>query len=418
MKRGPEEVIPDQVNNYHDAEVEDQASSGEFVVIMKFLDKDKHVLKCPVELYEQHAKSEISTDETEIRVNYPRGLLVMTTKTEEEAKRILQMKKFGDLEVDCRWARDLGVNCGVIGRIPCPSMKETKERKIELYKEVLRKNGTPVSSIEWINQKVWKRGVKGYTTQLTEFLKLEFVKEAPTHVYLGHCRYEVKDYVADAIQCWNCQNFGHISKNCRSQPACVKCGSKGHRKSDNRCGTRRVRCANCEGDHPASYRGCVAFLREKEAMRIRGKEKTPLHNARRLASAKEFPHLQRARVVHQPVLSQSPEATPRHQGAPSGGRAYASAVATGPSPRTGSPQPPAAGASANSTQSQPSQTVAPTPTNQGAQPKPKINHSCTCKKNGKALEKKLNNILKKNGYQTPNWSDTCADGILQATSGW
>ena len=103
------------------------------------------------------------------------------------------------------------------------------ERKIEVYKAALSNNGTPVSSIEWIKQKVWKQGVRGFTTHVTGFLKLEFINDTPSHVILGRIRYEVKDYVADALQCWHCQKFGHMAKNCKSQPECVRCGTRGHK---------------------------------------------------------------------------------------------------------------------------------------------------------------------------------------------
>ena len=210
-------------------------------------------------------KNQLGEDLSDVRVNFPRVLLIITTDTEEEAIRIIEMKTLGDIDVEGRWARQDGTNCGVIGQIPCPIIKETMERKKEVYKAALRSSGTPVRSIEWVRKKIWKNGESGYTTQTTGFLKLESIKEVPSHVYLGRVCYEVKDYVADAVQCWNCQKMGHISNHCRSnQPVCVRCGTRGHRKGDNRCGRRRVCCANCSEGHLASYRGCIAFLREKK----------------------------------------------------------------------------------------------------------------------------------------------------------
>ena len=234
----------------------------EYMTLIQFKEEDRHILKCPVELYEQIEKSDLSRDITDMRVNYPRGLLIITTESEQEALHIVQMNKLGDLEVEGRWARSDGTNCGVIGQIPCPSIKEIMDRKKEVYKAALRQSGTPVNSIEWIKKNIWTAGERGYRTQMTGFLKLEFTGEVPKYVYLGRVRYEVKDYVADTLQCWNCQKLGHISKNCKSQPACVRCGTKGHRKRENRCGNRRVCCANCREGHPASYRGCMVFLSE------------------------------------------------------------------------------------------------------------------------------------------------------------
>ena len=111
------------------------------------------------------------------------------------------MDKLGDLDVEGRWARSDGTNCGVIGQIPCPNIKETMERKKEVYKAALRQSGNPVNSVEWIKKNVWTAGERGYKTQMTGFLKLEFIGEVPKYVYLGRVRYEVKEYVADTLQC-------------------------------------------------------------------------------------------------------------------------------------------------------------------------------------------------------------------------
>ena len=335
----------------------------EFVVIIQFKDEDKHILKCPIEQYE--------------------SLVIATvTNSEFEATKILQINKIGELEVECRWAKQASYNCGVIGQIPCPNEKETMDHKIGVYKAALRNSGNPVRSIEWIKKKVWRRGTRGHTTQTSEFLKLEFINEVPNEVFLGRVKYDVKEYVAETTQCWNCQKLGHISTHCKSQPACVFCGTKGHRKGDNQCGNRRVCCANCRGSHPSSYRGCIAFLREKEAQRIRAKDKTPLYNARKLASKKEFPHLRREEEQEEaPSIHPDEEPT----------REYAEALSLRNPPRrpTNPPQRPELPA--------PRRTQEET----GARPRDRETldnnqdgHSCSCTTNVQNLEKKMKIMLK------------------------
>ena len=125
----------------------------------------------------------------------------------------------------------------------------------------------------------------------------------------------MEDYTADSIQCFSCLKFGHISTSCIGKVSCVHCGTIGHRKSDNACGSKPKRCANCKGPHPANYRGCVEFLREKEAQKIRAKDKKPLHDARIIARDKHFPHLSN-RVGSS--TSQEPQTT--------GSRGYAAAA--------------------------------------------------------------------------------------------
>lgn len=57
-------------------------------------------------------------------------------------------------------------------------------------------------------------------------------------------------------QCYRCQKFGHSQSNCTATTKCVKCG-KNHCVAD--ClllKTESPTCANCNGQHVASYRGC------------------------------------------------------------------------------------------------------------------------------------------------------------------
>lgn len=66
-------------------------------------------------------------------------------------------------------------------------------------------------------------------------------------------------------QCHNCQKFGHSQSHCRANPLCVKCG-KGHKTVD--ClltKEEKATCANCKGEHPASYKGCPAYPRQQQS---------------------------------------------------------------------------------------------------------------------------------------------------------
>ena len=55
-----------------------------------------------------------------------------------------------------------------------------------------------------------------------------------------------------------CQEYGHTKNYCFKSPVCVKCAKK-HLTSE--CPIKEkiqsVKCANCDGNHPASYKGCI-----------------------------------------------------------------------------------------------------------------------------------------------------------------
>ena len=76
-------------------------------------------------------------------------------------------------------------------------------------------------------------------------------------------------------QCYNCQGFGHSSANCNIRPKCVKCG-QGH--PSNTCSKSRetpATCANCSGNHPASYRNCPMFPKPRPHRNISGPSSQP-----------------------------------------------------------------------------------------------------------------------------------------------
>lgn len=57
-------------------------------------------------------------------------------------------------------------------------------------------------------------------------------------------------------QCHRCQRFGHSQMKCTANPKCVKCAGNHHTLECTKDKTTPATCANCGGQHTASYRGC------------------------------------------------------------------------------------------------------------------------------------------------------------------
>lgn len=70
-------------------------------------------------------------------------------------------------------------------------------------------------------------------------------------------RFEQPRRKREIPQCMRCQEYGHTKNYCRKTPACVKC-AQNHLTSE--CPitvkVQEVKCANCNGNHVASYKGC------------------------------------------------------------------------------------------------------------------------------------------------------------------
>lgn len=80
-------------------------------------------------------------------------------------------------------------------------------------------------------------------------------------------------------QCLNCQNYGHTRTYCNNHPRCVRCGENHRTDTCTKDRDLPAKCALCNGDHPANYRGCLVFknlqqLRKKQSPSKSNTDKT------------------------------------------------------------------------------------------------------------------------------------------------
>lgn len=77
-------------------------------------------------------------------------------------------------------------------------------------------------------------------------------------------RWERYENTNPVIQCFKCQEFGHVAKNCFKEIKCVICASD-HKSSEctvkNSNNTNDLVCANCNGHHTASFKECPVYLK-------------------------------------------------------------------------------------------------------------------------------------------------------------
>lgn len=60
-------------------------------------------------------------------------------------------------------------------------------------------------------------------------------------------------------QCQNCQTYGHTRSYCSYSPRCVKCGGTHTTSNCTKSPDLPAKCALCNGEHPASYKGCIIY---------------------------------------------------------------------------------------------------------------------------------------------------------------
>lgn len=72
-------------------------------------------------------------------------------------------------------------------------------------------------------------------------------------------RVEAYQFRFGISQCHKCQRWGHASTNCYARFRCVKCGEGHEAKECKLAKHMQSKCANCNGEHVASFRGCPKY---------------------------------------------------------------------------------------------------------------------------------------------------------------
>ena len=68
------------------------------------------------------------------------------------------------------------------------------------------------------------------------------------------------------IQCYRCQGFGHKANACSQEASCIRCGGY-HKLAECTVPRNNPKCANCNGNHAASNKGCRKYQDELSAKR-------------------------------------------------------------------------------------------------------------------------------------------------------
>lgn len=94
------------------------------------------------------------------------------------------------------------------------------------------------------------------------------VETLPSHITIMWENFEVTQYIEKPWQCFNCQDFGHLAKNCKKRPKCVLCAGT-HKFSECTKQNIEIKCSNCGYNHTASYGGCIKMKEQKQIQKIK-----------------------------------------------------------------------------------------------------------------------------------------------------
>lgn len=132
-----------------------------------------------------------------------------------------------------------------------------------MVKEELQANGHEVRQIVNVIHRVTKEKLPLYFIDLEprannrDIFNIKYINHVKVTIEAPYKKKEV-------LQCKRCQRFGHSKNQCFRPFRCVKCGNDHPTITCTKPPETEATCANCQGKHPASYKGCNKYKQYKE----------------------------------------------------------------------------------------------------------------------------------------------------------
>ena len=199
--------------------------------------------------------------------------LILETMTDDQAKKLLAVERFGPFEVE------------VVGH---PTRNKVLG-KIFDYKDHIEKNmgGAKEAAKDLESQGVHEIFKLGKVVGL---YKVSFnLYKRPNFIRLGRLQVEVEEFISPPLRCFRCQTYGHGSSwndGCKEKKVCKRCGGE----HDNRykdedgqfhyCQNERW-CIHCKEGHEVGSKTCSMEKKERELKKFAQDEKITIGEAKK-----------------------------------------------------------------------------------------------------------------------------------------
>ena len=130
-----------------------------------------------------------------------------------------------------------------------------------------KENGVEVMQMKWLgrpkDRAIYASGVVKLATK-EQAEKLLLARAQDEDVTIRGLSVEVSPFEdrRGPVACFKCQEYGHMKRECRNATKCAICAKEGHEK----CSSTDIKCANCDGPHPAFDRRCPKYRTQRERM--------------------------------------------------------------------------------------------------------------------------------------------------------
>lgn len=91
--------------------------------------------------------------------------------------------------------------------------------------------------------------------------------QLPNYISINHVRFPVITYEQKVLLCYNCYRYGHLGKQCKSDPRCLKC--KENHKTNDCTKHSQPTCFYCQDNHLTNeIKKCPEFTRQKAIKKL------------------------------------------------------------------------------------------------------------------------------------------------------
>lgn len=199
--------------------------------------------------------------------------VIVKVRSTSDADKLMAIKElFDGTKVSITSPETLNSTKGVV------SCERTAQLSDQELKDELKDQGV----IEV--KRFTRNGPKGRMNTDTMLLTFSGLS-LPAEVFFGFEKCRVREFRPNPMLCFNCVEYGHVTKFCKKKEACKTCSESHQTKDDEgnsiKC-AKKPFCKNCQGNHPPTDRKCPKYVEEATVIDIKHDQKVSYSEARRI----------------------------------------------------------------------------------------------------------------------------------------